>query len=262
MKLLTLNCHSWFEDEQDRKLDYLAEGIKEHDYDVIALQEVSNLHGEENPHVMNKSNYVTVLLQKLEALGVTGYHGIWSFSHFSGPNRFEEGSAILTKHKIVSQDSFVVTQDDSVNSIKSRRILEAKIHYNGKIITVYSCHMGWWHDQIEPFKYQADQLLSHMKEEEHIFIMGDFNNAASVSDEGYDYLLASGFYDTYTLAQQKDEGITVTGKIAGWEKNKEDLRIDLILTNQKLDVVESKVIFNGKNHPVVSDHFGVHVEIV
>ena len=41
MKLLTLNCHSWQEDNQIEKIKYLAKIIKEKQYDVIALQEVS-----------------------------------------------------------------------------------------------------------------------------------------------------------------------------------------------------------------------------
>lgn len=43
MKLLTLNCHSWHEENQLNKICYLAETIKEMMYDVIALQEVSQL---------------------------------------------------------------------------------------------------------------------------------------------------------------------------------------------------------------------------
>ena len=41
MKLLTLNCHSWQEKEQLEKINHLAKVIKEQDFDVIALQEVS-----------------------------------------------------------------------------------------------------------------------------------------------------------------------------------------------------------------------------
>lgn len=41
MKLLTLNCHSWQEENQMEKIRTLALAIKEQSYDVIALQEVS-----------------------------------------------------------------------------------------------------------------------------------------------------------------------------------------------------------------------------
>ena len=41
MKLLTLNCHSWQEENQLEKIKYLAEIIDHEDFDVVALQEVS-----------------------------------------------------------------------------------------------------------------------------------------------------------------------------------------------------------------------------
>lgn len=41
MNLLTLNRHSWHEENQHDKIRHCAETIKEKDYDVIALQEVN-----------------------------------------------------------------------------------------------------------------------------------------------------------------------------------------------------------------------------
>ena len=43
MRLLTLNCHSWQETNQLDKLDQIVTHIIQQDYDVIALQEVSQL---------------------------------------------------------------------------------------------------------------------------------------------------------------------------------------------------------------------------
>lgn len=91
--------------------------------------------------------------------------------------------------------------------------------------------------------------------------MGDFNNDASLEQQGYAYLLENGLHDTYTLAEEKDAGITVKGKIAGWSDNKRDLRIDLILSTEPVTVKSSKVIFNGEHKPLVSDHFGVEVHV-
>jgi len=90
-------------------------------------------------------------------------------------------------------------------------------------------------------------------------LMGDFNTDAINSPEDYKMILSQGLYDTYTAAIEKDSGITVGGNIDGWSKNKEDKRIDYIFSNKKIKVLSSKVIFNGKNHPVVSDHYGLEV---
>ena len=67
-------------------------------------------------------------------------------------------------------------------------------------------------------------------------------------------------YDTYELAIEKDEGTTVQGEIAGWDENKHNLRIDLILCNRSEKVRSSKVILWYK--PKCNfDHFGVEVQV-
>ncbi len=70
---------------------------------------------------------------------------------------------------------------------------------------------------------------------------GDFNNNARLKGEGYEYMMQKGLYDTYELAIEKDEGTTVQGEIAGWDENKHNLRIDLILCNQSKKVHSSKL---------------------
>ncbi|QOR68295.1 endonuclease/exonuclease/phosphatase family protein [Cytobacillus suaedae] len=260
MHLLTLNCHSWQEENQVEKINYLAEVIKEKMYDVISLQEVSQLINDEFvTDRIKKSNYAYVLLQKLIRLGIEDYSIVWDLSHYAYGN-YEEGLAILTKYPVIGEDSFFVSMNNDLHSGKTRKIVGAKINCDGKPISIYSCHMGWWHDKVEPFKYQGDKLIENLNWDEHFFLLGDFNNDANLEDEGYEYLLKQGLVDTFELAQEKDDGITVKGKIAGWSENKKNLRIDLILTNRNLKVDYSRVIFNGVNKNIVSDHYGVEVK--
>ncbi|MEH7440277.1 endonuclease/exonuclease/phosphatase family protein [Neobacillus drentensis] len=263
MKLLTLNSHSWHEENQIEKIKYLAQTIMEKSYDVIALQEVSQaLEAEYVYGKVKENNYAYVLLQELEKLGVSDYFLVWDVSHYIKDGTNEEGVAILTKHPIVEEHSFFVSDSvDYATNWKTRRIVGATISYNNKLLTFYSCHMGWWHDEEEPFKGQADKLLQHINRNQTLFLMGDFNNHASQKGEGYEYLINRGLYDTYHMTDNKDEGITVKGKIAGWSNNKQDLRIDLILTNRPVQVDYSKVIFNNVNRMVISDHFGVEVNL-
>lgn len=47
----------------------------------------------------------------------------------------------------------------------------------------------------------------------------------------------------------------------GWDENREKLRLDLVLSNKSLQVKKANIIFNGKNKKVVSDHYGVELEI-
>ena len=72
------------------------------------------------------------------------------------------------------------------------------------------------------------------------------------------------WYDCYNLAKEKDNGFTVEKVIDGWKdklKEKTNIRIDHIWCRHKIQVKSSNVIFNGKNRPVVSDHYGVIISI-
>ena len=260
MKLMTLNCHSWQEENQLDKIKILAERIKKEQYDVIALQEISqHIDGEYISENIKSDNYVQVLINELNNINEDSYKYVWDFSHI-GYDVFEEGLAILSRHKIKSYDSFYVSQNQSENNYKSRKILKATIEANGKEIDFFSCHLGWWNDKEDPFKKQVDTLLKHIDDNKLSFLMGDFNNNALLRNEGYDYIIAKGMIDTYIMAEEKDSGITVKGTIDGWRECSEDKRLDLILSTKKIEVKDSKVIFNRENY-IVSDHFGVEINI-
>ncbi|MGL4570901.1 MAG: endonuclease/exonuclease/phosphatase family protein [Clostridium sp.] len=254
MKLLTLNCHSWREDNQIEKIKYLAKVIKEKEYDVIALQEVSQKIG------IEKNNFCNILIEELTNIGAGMYNYIWDFSHI-GYDIYEEGLAILTRHKIKESSSFYVSKNKDYKFYKSRKIVEAIISINNCDIQFLSCHLGWWNDESESFTHQVDKLYEHVRNDCSSFIMGDFNNDAFIENEGYDYLLKKPLYDTYNLAVIKDSGITVEGKIDGWKDCSSSKRLDLILTNKKSYVERSEVIFNNKNKEIVSDHYGVEIEL-
>ena len=261
MKLLTLNCHSWQEKEQLEKINHLAKVIKEQDFDVIALQEVSqHMNEAQFKGNLKADNYVVVLQKALEDIGGPHYDVVWDFAHI-GYDVYEEGLCLLSKHPIKDQRSIFVSQSQDKNNWKTRNIVSITVEYNGKLIDFYSCHLWWWHDEEEPFKEQFKRLNESINSNRQTFLLGDFNNNANVRNEGYDYIKSLGFLDTFELAKVKDEGITARGKIDGWEANREALRLDLVLTNSPITVNSSKVIFNGENEAVVSDHYGVIVEI-
>jgi maltose 6'-phosphate phosphatase len=261
LKLLTLNVHSWQEENQLQKIRYIASVIKENEYDVIAMQEVSQLISEEIVYEnIKKNNFAYLLNKELENLGIKSYKVFWDISHI-GYDLYEEGLCLMTKLPIKECESFYISKSEDINYWKSRKITKMKIDYNGIDVSFYSCHLGWWNDEDEPFIYQFDNLNKDIQKEGIAFIMGDFNNSATIREEGYDYMIKKVMLDTYNLAKEKDNGISVKGKIAGWDKNKSDLRLDLILVNKSVDVDSSNVIFNGKNKEIVSDHFGIDVKV-
>ncbi len=262
MKLLTLNTHSWREEESYKKITHLAEAIIERDYDVIALQEVNQMT--DKPLMadgyLRQNNFMLVLLEEIKKRQGPSYHSYWRSSK-TLRGYYEEGSCILSKFPILEERVFTVSKYSEHTSPKKRNIVQITIDLEGQLIDIYSCHLGWWHDEIEPFKGQWETLCNHLRTERLSLLLGDFNNNANLRGEGYDELIKHGLWDTYTLAERKDKGITVQGEIAGWKGNQLDLRIDLILATQKLKVKSSKVIFNGVYKEVVSDHYGVEVEL-
>ncbi len=262
MKLLTLNCHSWQEDNQIKKIKYLAKLIKEKKYDVIALQEVSqSIDSNIIFDNIREDNYAVILINEIKKLGGCNYNLAWDFSHI-GYDKYEEGLAILSRHDILEKESFYITKNKDIDFWKSRKIVKAVIDINNKAIDFYSCHLGWWNDCEESFENQVNELYRRVKGGNEVsFLMGDFNNNALVRNEGYDFIKSKGLLDTYDLSKIRDSGITVRGKIDGWNDNISDLRMDIIFTNSLVNVLESKVIFNNINKNIVSDHYGLEILI-
>lgn len=263
MKLLTLNCHSWQEENQLDKIKYLAKVISEKNYDVVALQEVSqSIDCKIIDGILKEDNFIVLLKEELNKFTKSNYEFYWDFSHI-GYDIYEEGLAIMTRHKFINSESFFITKSTDRTYWKTRKIIKSSIEINNKEFDFYSCHLGWWKDDEEPFTYQADKLLDTVNSKKTAIFMGDFNNNAFVRSEGYDYLINKNLNDLYLKADKLEDecSATVKGKIDGWDENKEKLRLDLILSNELLKVKNARVIFNGVNKEIISDHYGVELEI-
>lgn len=270
MKLLTLNTHSWLEEHQEAKIDQIVAQIIKADYDVIALQEVNQLI--ENTNVVSDQNYCLgndninikddnfayIIVNKLRAQG-HNYYFSYAMSHI-GYDKYEEGSAILSKQPIKPYSEFV-SIDRSPDNYRSRKILFGETQVNRKSIVVASCHFSWWVNNQDGFSYEwmnTKRILEQYNQP--LIVMGDFNNPEGT--EGYDFVLDnSDLLDTYTKAEVKYGHHTIEKDIAGWENNGGKLRIDFIFASNEFKVQSSKTVFDGVNAPIVSDHFGVEVEI-
>lgn len=270
MKLLTLNTHSWLEDHQEEKIDQIVTQIIKMDYDIIALQEVNQLI--ENTNVVSDQNYCLgndninikddnfayIIVNKLRAQG-HNYYFSYAMSHI-GYDKYEEGSAILSKQPIKPYSEFV-SIDRSPDNYRSRKILFGETQVNRKSIVVASCHFSWWVNNQDGFSYEWMNTKGILEQyNQPLIVMGDFNNPEGT--EGYDFVLDnSDLLDTYTKAEVKYGHHTIEKNIAGWENNGGKLRIDFIFASNEFKVQSSKTVFDGVNAPIVSDHFGVEVEI-
>lgn len=261
MKLLTVNVHAWLEENQDQKLDILAQTIAQKQYDVIALQEVNQLMA--NPLVtkdLRKDNYGLVLLEKLKELGVVGYSYFWSNSHI-GYDKYDEGIAFLTTLPVYEVDAFYCSQHQDLTSILSRKIIGLTVAYGNELIDLYSCHINLPGHPEEDQLENVRKIVNRTSQERLKILMGDFNTDALSDPQAYQAIKNLGLYDSYDLAVEKDSGITVEKAIDGWAGHSQEKCLDYVFLNQERQVQSSRVIFNGDNLPVISDHFGVEVNV-
>lgn len=276
MKLLTLNTHSLIEENYEEKLKYFIEVLEEKKYDIIALQEVNQsckgkiislsevfssgyIPSEKNISI-KEDNHIYNIVKFLKEKGCDYF---WSWCPIKlGYEKYDEGIGILTKRKPKQIKTFYITNSQDFNNWKTRKIIGAELETENGIKWFYSIHMGWWKDTEENFSSQWKILEKSLNKKEDIYLMGDFNNPAEIENEGYSEIIASGWKDSYILAESKDNGITVSGLIDGWKdkKNLNQMRIDFIFKNKLEKILTSKVIFNGKNKDIISDHFGVEIE--
>lgn len=275
MKLLTLNTHSLVENNYYKKLLDFTEVILQEKPDIIALQEVnqtrdksiiplSDLKGfypcEENI-IIRQDNHAYNAVKILSENGLDYY---WSWAAIKlGYEKFDEGIAILSRSEITEAESLIISKINDYNNWKTRKIIGIKNKQN-PYEWFYSVHFGWWDDSEEPFKNQWENIINYINIKNKIWLMGDFNNSAEIRNQGYDMIEKSGWYDCYKLAEKKDSGITVSKNIDGWKDKNSDInnmRIDYIWCSTKRDIINSQVFFNGKNGRVISDHYGIMIEV-
>ena len=258
MKLLTLNTHSLMEKDYERKLSVLVGVIEKHKIDVVALQEIMQpIEGKPSKHShincgkipLKDGNHALNIVKELERAGQR-YNLVWCGFKRSY-DRFDEGLAILSCHSIEQAAAHILTPFDDYDNWKTRKAIGAKIHSEW----FFSVHMGWW----DSFEQEFLRLKQTVSDKESVWLMGDFNSPSSERDRGYDLVKKSGFFDTFTLAVNKDSGFTANTKIDGWSGDGEDVRIDYIFSNKERKIDSSFVIFNGENEDIVSDHYGILV---
>ncbi|WP_181319370.1 endonuclease/exonuclease/phosphatase family protein [Photobacterium kishitanii] len=265
MKLLTLNTHSWQEDNQLQKLDIVAQAIIEQHCDVIALQEVNQHHlstviSEQtlSNHPVREDNYGYLLQQKLAELG-HHYQLTWDFVHQSY-DVYQEGLAFLTRLPIIEHQVIDLNDHYDESNWKHRRAVRIKVVYQHREIDFYNCHCGWWNDKESLFTDHLNRITAVLSSRLS-FLLGDFNNPSHIRNEGYDYTLQCNLYDCYSISESKDTGTTVIKNIDGWQKNTQALRLDYIFSNQKVAVMQHRVIFNDDFYEAVSDHFGIIMDV-
>lgn len=279
MKLMTLNTHSLVERNYQEKLQQFVCGVLAEKPDVIALQEVNQTIAAPLAGADLLMGYVPVqeavpvradnhAANAARLLREAGAVCSWTYLPVKiGYGKYDEGLAMLSLNReITHAESFLISRADDYTNWKTRKVLGIQVKgLNGWFYTV---HMGWWQDEQEPFLAQwkvLDAFANAKSRRAPVWLMGDFNSPAEVRGEGYDKIAAAGWHDTFLHARERGSGVTVPGVIDGWRGKMADtaadgMRLDLIWCSMPEKIAASRVVFNGENHPVVSDHFGVMIE--
>lgn len=272
MKLLTLNTHSLIEPDYEAKREAFVDFIAKEQPEVFALQEVNQtaaapLLGDvpegyypcpDNTVQLKEDNHAAAVARMLEERGV---HYDWSWLPAKvGYDKYDEGMAVFSRAPITDAENLLLSKTSDYSNWKTRRALgvcAGNVWY-------YAVHMGWWKDEEEPFADQWNALEATAGAKPTAFLLGDFNSEADVRGEGYDLILRSGWQDTYSMAQQRDDGYTVVEAIDGWRDAPDAAakkRIDQIWCSKAVPVKSSRVVFNGLQEPQVSDHAGILIEL-
>lgn len=269
MKCLTLNTHSWIEENSLDKLNDLVEHIYKEDYDVICLQEVNqSMSGklikpprtyiqEPTAAELREDNFALVLTQLLGEQGRV-YYWSWGYNHI-GYDQYHEGVAILSKTPMAVKTHLVSDTDDE-KDYHTRRVLIAETEIEGHRLTFVSVHLSWFGKGFEGEWERLENLLETATSP--LILMGDFNNPSH--QDGYNLIQKSilNLQDSHEVAKEIKGNYTIVADIDGWKGNKNQLKVDYVFTSKELNIRCSKIVLDGNNSPLVSDHFGIMVEIL
>ena len=247
MKFLTLNTHSWMEKDPQEKFRLLLQDILEQNYDLVCLQEINQeissslaetdelYYPLASAEPIHQDHYIYLLVQELKKAG-RKYYWTWAYNHI-GYDRYHEGVGVLSKNPIQAREILVSDVDDPTD-YHTRRVALVETMVDGQELAVASVHLSWWDKGFQEEWARFESVLNDLNKP--LLLAGDFNNPAG---------------------QERSGSYTVPPEIDGWKGNSEPLRIDYIFTTKDIQIDSLQVIFDGKNSPQVSDHYGLTAEL-
>ncbi len=277
MKLLTINTHSLQVEDYETKLEQFVQWVLAEKPDIIAMQEASQTAAAEPiaepyrfrqvpvPDVMDlrADNHAAQVAYRLNRAGLE-CHWVWLPIKVAYEKN-DEGVAILSLGRPIEEIHWFPVSNVCVHSLWSSRAALG-VRVAGCPDWFYTIHTGWWDAHPEPFQDHWWRIQSGVADQPgRVWLMGDFNVPAHLRNQGYDLIRAAGWLDTHFLTENRDHGITVPDVIDGWHERREavarsGMRLDYIFVNRDPGILSSRVVLNGQNGPIVSDHFGMLVQ--
>ena len=226
-KFLTLNTHSWLEANSLKKLFDLAENIYIENYDVICLQEINQD------------------IRGLAAKDVEGYEKLPG-----SPELHCDNYALQLVNYLRSQGRHYYWSW-AYNHIGYDKYNEGVVILSKNPIKVKDILVSAVDDEHD---YHTRRVLAAETE---------VNGKPVTDTAGYDMILNSPLelQDSHKVAKSIQGDHTIIEDIDGWEGNKQSLKVDHVFTSKEIEIQSSTVVFDGGESPIVSDHFGLAVDL-
>lgn len=271
--ILTLNLHTYQENNQEEKFHNIVDVIGKMDIDFIAFQECAQHRNSSRLEGTNlhQDNMALIIANKLKEIYGVEYNISWDWAHY-GWDVWEEGVAVMSKHDLIDTDERFISTNTSQTSTSSRKVIYGSYLTEHGKLNLFSTHTHWrTSENDQEQNNQINNVRTMVEEKQELspdaltFVCGDFNvNPTSENpwSDGYFTMIGNNeyidtFLEIYPSANDRpaqSEYNTINGS-AG--------RIDYIFMkqNDKINVVDSQIIFKSEIVGVVSDHYGVVTKI-
>lgn len=260
MKFITQNLHCFAEENYLEKFSRIAQFIVDNEIDVACFQEVAQPVGSafvDETMRLREGNAALLIRDMVAQLGGGHYEVAFSFAHYYYGTD-EEGVAILSRCPIIAQKEHVISKEQAI-VMERRTAIEVHLESG---LSVCSVHLGIATSE-NPTSPALDQFLNlRTKTSGDVQLyFGDYNTPDTTSE--YDGIVETGCVDLFLGERGSAELCTTPGVIDGWrtQSDKGAKRLDYGFANQMIDVKESRIIFDGKSDPLVSDHFGLYFHL-
>ena len=276
MRMLTLNCHSLLDYDSDKQIQEIVDQIVREEIDVLSLQEANQSQfesaiaedelkslGYKEPAEVNaiikKDNFAYRLSRALKKVKLD-FKWSWNLA-YGGENGLEWGVALFSRLCLTNVHSTLISSSDFTGNLTKRCVLLAQLADEMKTV-VAAVHFNG--ENSSEFRHEWSNLMETIARlglsNRPAYLLGNFNVDAEV-DTGSYTLMCQEFEDTYCSAISKGDGMTVRGKLDGWDDSGISERLDYILTNAQNEVSYSRICFDGNIGPRISNHAGVLIEV-
>lgn len=274
--VLTLNLHTYQEANQLAKLKMVADVIGKLDVDFIAFQECAQHKSSPiSSGIIKEDNMAKIIADMIRAKYDVEYNYVWNWAHY-GWDVWEEGVAILSKHKFIEQESRYISTDKTTSRTSSRKVIYAAFLVEGLgQFNIFSAHTSWRTSETDDEQNKQIRNVKDMVSEKEAvggaqlnlfsIVCGDFNGNPTSDypwSEGYTTMMTGGNY-VDTFLEIFPDANTKPAKIAYNTIGGNTGRIDYIFNkkhNQRT-VEDAQIIFKSDIVGMVSDHYGVITKI-